>query len=70
MASLQTKLPTITLLTDPQLVAVKAWGVAYPRAEHPTPATFVVAGEAVRWRYLLGKSGDWPTYDQVAAALK
>jgi peroxiredoxin len=70
MAALQPKLPGITLLTDPQLAAAKAWGVHTPGAEIPSPGTFVVSRDGVvQWRRLGDQRGDWPTYPDVAAAL-
>ncbi len=69
MAALQTKLPRITLVTDPQFATSAAWGVHVPGAENPTPTTFIVAGGTIRWRYLANPRGDWPTYAELASAL-
>jgi len=70
MAALQTKLPRITLLTDPDLVAAAAWGVREPGAESPSPGTFVIGRDrVVQWRHLGDSRGDWPSYPEVAAAL-
>jgi hypothetical protein len=70
MAALQTKLPRLTLLSDPGLAGLAAWGVLFPGDEHPIPATFIVdAGGTVRWRYFYNASGDWPPYADLAAAL-
>ena len=70
MASLQTKLPAITLLSDPKLAALAAWGVVFPNDEHPIPATFVVGRDGVvRWRYFYQRGGDWPPYRVLATEL-
>lgn len=70
MASLQTKLPELTLLSDRKLEATAAWGVLWTGAEQPSPATFVVTRDRhVKWRHTPTASGDWPTYDQVRRAL-
>ena len=71
MAALQPKLPGITLLTDLELAAATAWGVHTPGAEIPDPATFVVSREGVvQWRRLGDARTDWPTYAELAAALR
>jgi peroxiredoxin len=71
MAALQTKLPQITLLSDPKLGGLTAWGVLAPGEEHPIPATFVVdKSGVVRWRYIYQPRGDWPTLAEVTAALE
>jgi peroxiredoxin len=71
MASLQPKLPTVTLLTDPGLKAATAWGVSEAGAEVPSPATLVVGKDGVvTYRRLEDDRGDWPTYAEVAAALR
>ena len=70
MAALQTKLPSITLVTDPKLGAIKAWGALWGAAEHPSPVTYVVdKSGVVAWRHLLDARGDWPRYAELAAAL-
>ncbi len=70
-AALQTDLKRITLLTDLGLKASAAFGLAIPGADHPSPGTFVIdRGGVVKWRKLEEGGKDWPTYDQVAAALK
>ena len=69
MAALQTKLPAITLVSDPVLDGVRAWGTLIPDAEHPSPATFIVSDGKVTWRRLLEASRDWPTYAELARAL-
>jgi hypothetical protein len=71
MAALQTRMPKLQLLSAVRdLATVAAWGVLLPGAEHPSPATFVVDRTgAVRWRYLLHASGDWPTVAQLVKAL-
>jgi peroxiredoxin len=70
MAALQAKLPRITLLTDPGAAAA-AWGVHVPGADNPSPGTFVVGRDGVvQWRRLEDKRGDWPTYAELAAALR
>ena len=69
-AALQPKVPGITLLTDLQLAAAKAWAVHVPGAESPSPGTFVVSRDGVvQWRHLGDEHGDWPKYPEVAAAL-
>lgn len=71
MAALQAKLPRITLLTDPGVAAATAWGVHVPGAEIPSPGTFVVGRDGrVQWRRLGDERGDWPTYPELAAALR
>jgi len=68
---LQAKLAKITLFTDLDLSATTAWGLRAPGAEHPSPGTFVVNRDGVvQWRRLEDKNGDWPTYPELAAALK
>lgn len=70
-AALSPKLPGITLLTDLKLTAATAWGVHEAGAEAPSPGTFVVSRDAiVGWRRLGDERGDWPTYPEVAAALR
>jgi peroxiredoxin len=70
MASLQAKLPAITLLSDLGLATATAWGLHAPGAEEPNPGTFVVdRSGAITWRRLADTRGDWPTYAEVAAAL-
>jgi peroxiredoxin len=70
MAALQRKAPGVTLLTDPGVAASTAWGVHVPGAESPSPGTFVVGRDGVvQWRRLEDKSGDWPTYAELSAAL-
>lgn len=70
MAPLQAKLAKITLLADLDLSATTAWGLREPGAEHPSPGTFVVGRDGlVQWRRLAEKSGDWPTYAELAGAL-
>jgi hypothetical protein len=71
MTALQARLPGITLLTDLALVAATAWGVHTPGAEIPDPGTFVVNREGVvQWRRPGDAHSDWPTYAEVAAALR
>lgn len=68
---LQAKLAKITLFTDLDLSATTAWGLRAPGAEHPSPGTFVVSRDGVvQWRRLEDKNSDWPTYPELAAALK
>ena len=70
MAALQTKLPHVLLLGDPQLRTLAAWGVVFPNGEHPIPSTFVVGRDGVvRWRYFYQRGGDWPPYRVLSAAL-
>ena len=69
-AKLQAKLPSLTLLTDPKMASVAAWGLRFGDADEPWPATFVVDNHgAITWRYVGVKGKDWPTYDELAAAL-
>jgi hypothetical protein len=70
MAALQTKLPHITLVSDTTLGASKAWGLLLAGGEHPNPGTFVVAGGTITYRRLEDRRGDWPTYAELAAALR
>ena len=70
MAALQTKLPRITLVSDTTLAASKAWGLLLAGGEHPNPGTFVVAGGTNTYRRLEDRRGDWPTYAELAAALR
>ena len=70
MAALQTKLPRITLVSDTTLAASKAWGLLLAGGEHPNPGTFVVAGGTITYRRLEDRRGDWPTYAELAAALR
>lgn len=71
MAQLQPKLPAFTLLTDVKLAGSVAWGLVKTGAEEPEPATFVIDRKGVvRYRKLGDAKGDWPTYDDVAAALR
>jgi hypothetical protein len=70
MAALQTKIPSITLVTDLKLDALKAWGALWGSAEHPSPVTYVIGKDGiVTWRHILDARGDWPTYAALAAAL-
>lgn len=69
MAALQTKVPAITLVSDPSLDGLRAWGTLIPGAEHPSPATFVVTDGKVTWRRLLEATGDWPSYPELARTL-
>ncbi len=70
MATLVPTLPGITLLTDLELEASAAWGLARAGAQNPSPATYVIGRDgAVRWRKLPGAGGDWPAYKDLAAAL-
>lgn len=70
LASLVPRLPSVTLLADPGLVATTAWGLRVPGAEAPSPGTFVLANGAITWRHLEGPTGDWPSYAELAAALR
>ena len=68
---LQPRLPTVTLLTDLKLAGSVAWGLVAAGAEEPEPATFNIdRGGVVRYRKLGDAKGDWPTYADVAAALR
>lgn len=69
MAALQTTLPAITLVSDPALAGLHAWGVLLRGAEHPSPATFVVTDGKITYRRLLEAGGDWPSYAELAPAL-
>ena len=71
MKALQPKLPGITLVSDRTLAASKAWGRYINGADSPTPATYVVDGNgAIEWSHLPDDKGDWPSYAELAAALK
>lgn len=69
MAALQTTLPAITLVSDPTLAGLQAWGVLIRGAEHPSPATFVVTNGKITYRRLLEAGGDWPSYAELSRAL-
>ena len=69
LRSLVPRLPHVTLLDDPGLVATTAWGLRVPGAEAPSPGTFVIDAGTIRWRRLEGPHGDWPTYAELTAAL-
>lgn len=67
---LQTTLPGVTLLRDPDLKTTAAWGLRIADADAPFPGTFVVDGTGtVTWRRLGGSTGDWPTYAELTDAL-
>ena len=69
-ARLQARLPGVQLLTDPSMAVPAAWGVRVADAEVPWPATFVVDGRgAVGWRRLGVRGADWPSWDELRAAL-
>ncbi len=69
-ARLQARLPGVQLLTDPSMAVPAAWGLRVGDAEVPWPATFVVDDRgAVAWRHLGVRGADWPTWDELAAAL-
>lgn len=71
LALLQAKLAGLTMLTDPELTTASAWGLRVPGAESPSPGTFVVARDgAIQWLRLEDPRGDWPTYAELAAALR
>jgi peroxiredoxin len=70
-ALLQAKLGKLTLLTDPGLTTVSAWSLRVPGAESPSPGTFVVNRDGeIQWLRLEDERGDWPTYAELAAALR
>ncbi len=72
MVDLQNKLPALTLLADTDLSMTTTWGLHDPGADEGNPGTFVVTRDGkITFRQLeqQGK-GDWPTYDELAAALK
>ncbi len=70
MRDLQPKLPGVTLLTDLTMKASEAWGLRVTGAEHPSPGTFVVTRDGtVTFRRLADANGDWPSWDELAAAL-
>lgn len=71
MAALQVKVPSLLLVTDPKLGALKQWGTLWGGAEHPSPVTYVIGKDGiVKWRHLLDVRGDWPTYAELAAVLE
>jgi peroxiredoxin len=72
MGDLQKKLPALTLATDKELKASTTWGLHEAGAENPSPGTFVVdrAGTIKFRRLDEPDKGDWPTYDEVLAALR
>jgi peroxiredoxin len=60
----------VTLLRDPELAVAAAWGVRVGDEDAPWPAVFVIGRDgAIRYRHLRDTHGDWPAYDDVAAAL-
>jgi peroxiredoxin len=70
MKDLQKEVSGITLLTDIGLKVADAWGLKVAGAEHPSPGTFVITRDGkVAWRRLEQNGSDWPTWDEVAAAL-
>ena len=72
MVDLQNKLSQLTLLADPDLATINTWGLRPdPGAEEGNPATFVITRDGkVAYRRLESNGKDWPTYDELAAALK
>lgn len=68
---LQDKLAGVMLLVDTDLSTTAAWGLRDPGAEEGNPATYVIAKDGkITFRRLADNGKDWPTYDEVAAALK
>jgi peroxiredoxin len=44
---------TVPLLSDPDLVAIKAWGVAMDGEDIAVPATFIVdEDQIIQWKYI------------------
>ena len=71
MAALQTTLKGVTLVSDSKLVASDAWGRHIQGSDSPSPATYIVdGGGVIEWRHMPDQHGDWPTYAELAAALK
>lgn len=69
--SLQNAVPQITLYEDPDKTAATAWGVLPPGGDEPDAATFVVRRDGtIAFRRLADSSHDWPTYDELFAALQ
>jgi hypothetical protein len=58
-------------VTDLDLSASRTFGLTIPGADHPSPGTYVIdkAG-MVTWRRLEANGKDWPSYDEVAAAIR
>jgi peroxiredoxin len=70
-APLQKAVPQVTLLEDPDKTASTAWGVLPAGGDEPDAATFVVRRDGtVAFRRLADPSHDWPTYDELFAALQ
>ena len=70
-AELQKTLAGVTLLRDESsLASTAAWGLKVADAEAPWPATYIVAQDGtIKWRHLRDEKGDWPAYDELAAAI-
>lgn len=70
-AKLQASVPQITLYGDPDKTASTAWGVLPAGGDEPDAATFVVRRDGtIAFRRLADPSHDWPTYDELFAALQ
>jgi len=71
MAELQKRVPEVTLLADVKLSGSVAWGLVPAGAEESTAATFVIERDgSVRYRRLAAPTSDYPTYAELAAALR
>ena len=63
--------PRLTLLSDADLTAARAFGVVHDDLRALRPAYFVVArGGAITWRYVPSSARDLPTADALVAALR
>lgn len=62
---------SVLLLADPQLTAIKAYGVAMAGQEIAVPATFVVGQDkTIRWRYIGENMTDRPSEKEVLEIAK
>jgi peroxiredoxin len=62
------KLPGVTLANDRPLAVTGAY--ARREGDHPQPATFVIDGAGVvRAAFLPTEAAEWPSIEQVRAAL-
>lgn len=73
MQNVAKQFPGFIFLSDANGVPVsQTWGAAEPDDDVPTPATFVVDPDgSIRFSHHSGiGQGEWPTWDQIAAALR
>jgi peroxiredoxin len=59
-------LVNITLLADPDLQTIDAWGVRMKGGDISVPATFIVAKDGtIRWTYLGDTQADRPSAEVI-----